>query len=195
LSTAGLITETTLAQAFSTVFSRLDNGQVSGISGLETRVQALENGGFIADGNLVTAITNHKADIIAGAGLATQAEYNALGDTYLAKANLVAEITNKAGQISTSAGLQLKSDLDDAVAALVSQTSSTKAAIEVIATGNSSSITVNADDINMTASHKLSLNSDFLNIASNFYSTIANNITLTADKITIDGQHQLDLTS
>ena len=161
LSTAGLITETTLAQAFSTVFGRLDdpNTGLGAISALDTRVQTLEGGGFLSE------------------------------------ATLVAAVQNKATDLSNIAGLQLKSDLDDAVAALVSQTSSTKAAIEVIATGNSSSITVNADDINMTASHKLSLNSDFLNIASNFYSTIANNITLTADKITIDGQHQLDLTS
>ena len=184
LSTAGLITETTLAQAFSTVFSRLDNGQVSGISGLETRVQALENGGFIADGNLVTAITNHKADIIAGAGLATKAQYDALGNTYLAKADLVTEITNKAGQISTSAGLQLKSDLDSAVASLVSSTSSTKAAIQVIATGNQSSITVNADDVVINAQHQLNLGNQDLS-----------GLTINANQINIDAQHQLDLTS
>lgn len=87
----------------------------------------------------------------------------------------------------------LSSGLDTAVANLVANTSSTRAAIQVIATGNQSSITVNADDINMDANHKLSLNADYLTVASNFYSAVANNITLTADKVTIDAQHQLNL--
>lgn len=299
LSTAGLITETTLADAFSTVFARLDdpnNSGASGISALETRVYALETGGLLAETDLVSAITNHKTDIIASAGLATKAQYDALGntylakadliteiankagqitsqagfitqstldsaiatvnakfqdpannitgwstltnkvstlegggfisendlaskiashkediitsaglatsaqieglgDTYLAKANLVTAIANKAGEIASAAGLQLTSELGRSVATLISENRGVRAEISAIAAGGQSVVTVNANNINMDADHTLSLSGQFVEMDADFYSAIADNITLSASKINIASDDQLDLSA
>lgn len=148
LSQAGFTTQNDVNDAITRAFANYGSGDNSGDASLELRVYALENAGFISSSDLVTKIVDNKNDIIANAGLATAAQINSLGDTYLAKANLVAEITNKKNEIVSSTGLQLSSNLDSAVATLVaSNGSSTKTQIELIASDAASSVSISANTI------------------------------------------------
>ena len=70
LSQAGLASSASLTDAQTSLGSRITNAQntasgaASAVSGLTTRVESLEEGGYISENSLVTAIKNKKDQIV-----------------------------------------------------------------------------------------------------------------------------------
>lgn len=104
--------------AKTTLGSRITNaentatGAASAVSGLTTRVESLEEGGYISESSLVSAIKNNKDEIISEAGLVNTAALNSataglvasstLND-YTKKAEVVATINNSGSAVKINA--------------------------------------------------------------------------------------------
>lgn len=127
LSSAGLINSATLDEAVTNLGTRINgvegnaNTANNGVSSLSTRVQTLEDAGYLAESSLVSAITDKKDQIITQAGLVNTAALNEAktelkSEVDSAKASFTTELSNVDGKIATAtAGMVVQNDLDDYV--------------------------------------------------------------------------------
>lgn len=158
-------------QAITELFSAAKNSQagIEAYSGLSTRVSNIE-GNYVSTASLTTAVNSAISSSMSGlitestlnsaiatlnsridnietgtssqAGLVTEATFNN------AVAALNSRITTLSGEINES-GVITESNLDGAIAELFARNSSTKACVTALVDSGGSSITIDADNINL----------------------------------------------
>lgn len=142
----------------------------SAIADIRTQVAKLENGEYVSQASLSSAVNSAVSSSISGLATKSYAD-NAAADVY-------SRVTS---DISTAtAGLVTAADLNSATASLVTQQTLNDAtsAASIVASVNSagSSVQINADKINIDSSHQLDLSSQNININTS-------NLNIDADQI------------
>lgn len=101
---ATLALKSEVNSATATLGTRID-GVDSALSGVTTRVTTLENGGYIAESSLVSAISDNKADIastLVTAGIVNQTYLNSTLDSYVAKTAIEAIADSETGNVTAA---------------------------------------------------------------------------------------------
>jgi hypothetical protein len=203
LSEAGLVNTATLDEATTTLGSRIEDakdaatGANNAVAGLTTRVANLEDGGYISESTLLSAIENKKDDIatkLSGAGLINTATLN---DATTTLGSRITDAENTA------------SDAASAVSTLTTRVKSLEDGEYISESSLVSAIEDNKDEIISRAGlvNTAALNSATSGLVAattlNDYTkkaeviaTVNNdtsNVKINADKINIDANHQLDL--
>lgn len=143
-SISGLALQSSLEEAVTTLGSRITTveGQGTALAGLETRVTTLEDAGYLAEANLVAAITNKKDDIISQAGFVAESTYtsamsgintklttleeqgsgiaglttlvNEINGAYVSQTELVSKIVDSKDDLISQAGLATSAEVNTA---------------------------------------------------------------------------------
>ena len=145
-------------KTFNEITSAGKNDLQSAISDIRTYVAKLENGDYVSTASLSSAVNTAVSNSIAG--LATESYVNsATADVYSQVSTDIGTAT--AGLATTS---YVDSEVSSATAGLMAENDFTSAAVIAKVNNNTSNVKINADQINIDASHQLDLTSQNITI-------------------------------
>lgn len=157
-------------KTFNEITSAGKNDLQSAISDIRTYVAKLENGDYVSTASLSSAVNTAVSNSIAG--LATESYVNsATADVYSQVSTDIGTAT--AGLATTS---YVDSEVSSATAGLMAENDFTSAAVIAKVNNNTSNVKINADQINIDATHQLDLSSQNITVDTSNLQINASNI-------------------
>lgn len=155
-------------KTFNEITSAGKNGLQSAISDIRTYVGKLENGDYVSTASLSSAVNTAVSSSISG--LATENYVDS------ATANVYSQVTNDIGTATAGLTTYVDSELLSATAGLMAENDFTSAAVIAKVNDNTSNVKINADQINIDASHQLDLTSQNITVDTSNLTVSASNI-------------------